>query len=236
MSNLLYKIKHILFGDPSERSGKLLKMMEIRHQEEMERKSLSNPHHFDGGKHIERNQKQISIRDGAAIRKILERSRVAKLFEQTSEMLDGLSPKEFEAFVCNRFRELNYQVHQTPYSNDGGLDAIMIKDEARFSLECKKYQTSNSVGRPDIQKFHSAMLNHNCSIGFFVTTSRFTHTARAYAADKNIKLIDFATIHEFLNLGDLSAIDGTIDLLCPRCGKEHKILIDCTLVGSSKCS
>jgi len=43
-------------------------------------------------------------------------------------------------------------------------------------VECKRY-TSPKVGRPDIQKFHSTMIDLNAVEGFYITTGKFTKQA-----------------------------------------------------------
>ena len=88
------------------------------------------------------------------------------------------------------FERLKYSVRQTPYSNDVGLDAIITKDGDKFLVECKRYSESNKSGRPEIQKFHSAIVNDRAKGGFFVTTGNFSTSARKYAAKHNIELVD----------------------------------------------
>lgn len=61
-------------------------------------------------------------------------------------------------------------------------------DEVKF-VEVKRY-TKESIGRPYIQKLHSAIIDGDAVGGYFVTLSNFNKNARQYAANKNIELID----------------------------------------------
>jgi HJR/Mrr/RecB family endonuclease len=54
-----------------------------------------------------------------------------------------MTPMQFESTICELFRKLGYRVTQTPFSNDGGKDAIAYKDGETFLIECKQYESTN---------------------------------------------------------------------------------------------
>ncbi|PHF09569.1 restriction endonuclease [Bacillus wiedmannii] len=103
--------------------------------------------------------------------------------------LEIMDPREFEYFVADFFRSLGYKVQVTSGSNDGGKDIILYKGNEMKFVEVKRY-TKNSIGRPFIQKLHSAIVDADAVGGYFVTLSNFNQNARQYAANKNIELID----------------------------------------------
>ncbi|PDZ02661.1 restriction endonuclease [Bacillus cereus] len=107
----------------------------------------------------------------------------------TLSKLEIMDPREFEYFVADFFRTLGYTVQITSGSNDGGKDIILYKDNEMKFVEVKRY-TKNSIGRPFIQKLHSAIVDADAVGGYFVTLSHFNKNARKYAANKNIELID----------------------------------------------
>lgn len=107
----------------------------------------------------------------------------------TRKNLEVMDPREFEYFVADFFRTLGYTVQVTSGSNDGGKDIILYKGQEMKFVEVKRY-TKNSIGRPFIQKLHSAIVDANAVGGYFVTLSNFNKNARQYAANKNIELID----------------------------------------------
>lgn len=104
--------------------------------------------------------------------------------------LYGLSPREFETFVCSLYRRMGFDVQQTPFVNDFGRDAVASKDGKTYLIECKRYRPTRSVGRRDLQIFHSAIVDAGAERGFFVTTGKFKKTAREFVRMKDIDLID----------------------------------------------
>lgn len=101
----------------------------------------------------------------------------------------------FERRVAHLLKQAgHHEVEVTQQTGDGGIDILMYDrdtkddDRIRCGVECKDIE---SVGRPIIQKFHSAMdmLKTNCKYkrGYVVTTGHFTRAAEAYARDVNIK-------------------------------------------------
>ncbi|MGH1296444.1 restriction endonuclease [Bacillus pretiosus] len=107
----------------------------------------------------------------------------------TREYLKEMDPRKFEFLVADVFQSLGYKAKVTPGSNDGGKDIILHKGNEMKFVEVKRY-TKNSIGRPFIQKLHSAIVDADAVGGYFVTLSHFNKNARQYAANKNIELID----------------------------------------------
>ena len=70
----------------------------------------------------------------AKIKKEAKDLRAVQLRELTNKWLSKpnlylqMTPQRFEDAVAALFRELGYEVKQTPYSNDRGKDAIAWKD------------------------------------------------------------------------------------------------------------
>jgi hypothetical protein len=101
-----------------------------------------------------------------------EQLRLAPLMPNIEE-LRSLDPRDFENVIAGMFERMGFTVEQTPYVNDHGRDAILRRDGKLFLLECKKYGQATVVGRPDLQKFHSAIITDRAVSGFFVTTGGF---------------------------------------------------------------
>ncbi|OXT17198.1 hypothetical protein B9K06_12630 [Bacillus sp. OG2] len=99
-----------------------------------------------------------------------------------------MDPFEFEWFIKEMFELLGYHATVTKKTNDGGKDIILRKNDQRSLVECKRYNTPK-VTRPDIQKFHSAIIDYKATKGYFVTTGDFTKPAIEYCKDKKIELI-----------------------------------------------
>jgi HJR/Mrr/RecB family endonuclease len=107
----------------------------------------------------------------------------------TLEQLRLMDPHEFERFVKLLFEWMGYQAELTPRTGDGGKDIILQRNGEKSLVECKRYN-KHKVTRPDVQKFHSALMDCHATKGYYVTTGEFTQPARDYCADKPIDLID----------------------------------------------
>ncbi|MCU4989981.1 restriction endonuclease [Bacillus cereus] len=90
----------------------------------------------------------------------------------TRSNLEVMDPREFEYFVADVFRSLGYKVQVTSDSNDGGKDIIIHKGKEMKFVGVKRY-TKNSIGRPFIQKLHSAIVDTDAVGGYFGYTKSF---------------------------------------------------------------
>ncbi|NLG45851.1 restriction endonuclease [Gordonia sp. (in: high G+C Gram-positive bacteria)] len=72
----------------------------------------------------------------------------------------------------------------TRLSKDGGIDGVIDQDAlglSRIYVQAKRYGPDNIVGRPAIQGFVGALAGNQASQGVFITTSRYSADAIAYA-------------------------------------------------------
>lgn len=119
-----------------------------------------------------------------------ETRRLKDVLSKDLDYLYGLDPLVFETVVMDMYRNLGYQVTQTPYSNDHGKDGIAYKDGQKYLIECKRYEKTKKIGRPQLQKFFAAIIEEKAVKGFFVTTASYADTAYEYAKKSKIDLID----------------------------------------------
>ncbi|WP_436930835.1 restriction endonuclease [Halosimplex halobium] len=141
-------------------------------------------------------------------------------------VLDDLSGFEFEDLMEDVFRNLGYErVRQAAKTADEGRDILMeeVVDGRRRAVvvECKH---TESVGRPVVQKLHSAIATFEFDgpkRGMVVTTGRFTGPAEAYAADLRerddpypIELVDGTDLREIAEEVGLDLYNGRIEILC----------------------
>jgi HJR/Mrr/RecB family endonuclease len=164
--------------------------------------------------------RQRQINAAAAELKGQETARLHQSILLTLDELRRLTPQRFEDEIAMMFRRLGYQVEQTPYSNDMGRDAIMWKDNEKSLLECKKYDQYGLSGRPDLQKFHSAIISDSAKKGYFVTTGSFTKGAREFAAKERIAAIDgHMLVQVMLRSNPKGSTDDSYQSMCRECGK-----------------
>jgi restriction system protein len=83
-------------------------------------------------------------------------------------------------------------------TGDGGIDINMSKKGVNYAVEVKLYSPDNKVGRPLIQKLHSACITSNRH-GIFVTTSSYSQEAVQYARQVGIELINGQQLEKMIS-------------------------------------
>lgn len=149
-----------------------------------------------------------------------ERARYAtKRLEQRDGLL-SLSPHEFEAAVARLFSKRGFSARQTPRSGDGGWDVEVTGDlGARYLIECKQYAPERTVGRPVLQKLHSALVTEGARGALCVTTASFSSPAVEFAADTGIDLIDGSALGKLMLEAYGTPHELTARGLCRVCGE-----------------
>ncbi len=108
------------------------------------------------------------------------------------------SPGFFEKLVVELLVKMGYGGSQRDAARavgqrgDEGIDGVI--DEDRLGLDtiyvqAKKWSTSSTVGRPEIQKFVGALQGKKAKKGIFITTTSFTSDARQYVSDVGTKVV-----------------------------------------------
>jgi len=95
--------------------------------------------------------------------------------------IDLLEPREFEKLVKKILsaKYPNANIYLTPYVRDRGFDIVVHSYREKILVECKHYKTA-VVGRPVVQRLHSAMVIEGASRGIIVTTGTFSKEALDY--------------------------------------------------------
>lgn len=142
-------------------------------------------------------------------------------------LLDDLSGFEFEDVVVSLFRECGYEnVQKADVIADEGRDVLFEQvlrgTRVRFVGECKH---TDSVGRPVVQKLHSAVRTHETDHergGAVITSGEFTEPAQDYAKRVTEDPDDIRSIHLFdgerlRDMGKEAGMDlysGRIEIVC----------------------
>lgn len=130
----------------------------------------------------------------------------------SSELLDYVvnsTPGFFEKLVVALLVNMGYggsrreAARAVGQSGDEGIDGIIDEDRLGLDtiyIQAKKWKNSSLVGRPEIQKFVGALQGQRAKKGIFITTSRFTQSARDYAKniDTKVVLIDGQRLTELM--------------------------------------
>ena len=114
------------------------------------------------------------------------------------ESVKSVSPARFEELVLDLLKKMGYGVGQRlGGSGDGGIDGIITQDRLGFEkvyVQAKRW-TASLVGEPEIRNFSGSLDPHGATKGVFITTARFSETARQTAElakrnNKDIRLVD----------------------------------------------
>ena len=125
--------------------------------------------------------------------------------------LAGMDPCRFEE-LCAEILEKNRfgSVERRGGSNDGGIDLLVHDGRRTIAVECKHWPAT-PVGRPVLQKLHSAALTERAESGIVMTSGRFTDDARHHARhgmEFRIRLMGF---NEIAMLAERAGMRLTLD-------------------------
>jgi restriction system protein len=122
--------------------------------------------------------------------------------------LDGMNGFEFQIFVAHLFERLGYgEAEEINQVRDAGKDVVIRGPKGLVIIECK-HQPKGSVGRPVVQKLHSAILTSGAKKGYLVTTGRFSRAAFRYTQDLGtlIELVDSRILYDMANRAKIRVI------------------------------
>lgn len=148
-----------------------------------------------------------------------------KAYNEILDTIISKNPYEFEKLVVKLLQRMGYggEIKDsgmvTQKSNDGGIDGVIKEDVlglGRISIQAKRYDRKNSVGRKEIQSFVGALAGSQSNKGIFITTSYFTKEAIEYTANVNnsiVILIDGEKLAEYIyDYGLGMQVEETIEL------------------------
>jgi restriction system protein len=113
---------------------------------------------------------------------------------QASDVLDGISWREFEMLVGEGFRLQGYQVVEMGGGGaDGGVDLVLTRPGKnggeKFLVQCKQWRALK-VGVDVVRELYGVMAARGATGGFVVTSGRFTDDAISFASGRNLTLLD----------------------------------------------
>jgi len=131
--------------------------------------------------------------------------------------------RQFEAIVGEAFRQRGYRVHENAADGpDGGIDLVLLKDDARLYVQCKQWKQVK-VGVRSIREFYGVIVAGGAAGGFFVASGEYTEEAREFARKCRIELIDGAALVEMIGRSHApeqgrAVAPPAADRTCPACG------------------
>lgn len=112
--------------------------------------------------------------------------------ERENVYLEALDGSEFEKLCSRLLERLGFgRVENVQDVADEGRDLLIHSTQGLIIVECKHHPHS-SVGRPVVQKLHSAVISSNGNKGMLITTGTFSKEAVEHAKKLHptIELID----------------------------------------------
>jgi restriction system protein len=174
-----------------------------------------------------------------ALASFLRRRKRVALFKTASQAsgadaLQDMSWQEFEMLVGEGFKRRGYCVRETGGGGaDGGVDLVLTKGGEKFLVQCKQWKAFK-VGVSTVRELYGVMAADGATRGFVVTSGQFTADAQAFAAGRNIQLVDGPALAQLLRDGrglqpatsratepkrPHSVTESAVEPSCPRCSK-----------------
>ena len=149
---------------------------------------------FKNGKNITviANQSNTEDDDNKTPQEIIEGALQqvnSTLSDQVIGEIMKLSPAQFERLVVKLLLVMGYcngitdAGKVTKLAKDGGIDGIIKEDKFGFDniyIQAKQWALTQTVGRPEIQKFVGALAGQHAQKGLFITTAKYSADARDY--------------------------------------------------------
>jgi restriction system protein len=101
-----------------------------------------------------------------------------------------MTPREFEEFVCDHYRNQSYKVELTSYTNDYGVDAIAVKGKQKIAVQAKMYGSSTrKINRQMVMELHGAKDFFDCTKAVIVTDGKLLPDALQVANKLKIEVL-----------------------------------------------
>lgn len=118
--------------------------------------------------------------------------------EEEKYRLDNIeSGVEFEEYLCELFRKLEYDVKHNGKAGDQGADLILKKNNITYVVQAKFY--SSKLDNTPVQEVVGAIKYYEADYGVVITNSYFTTGALNLAKSNNIILIDGDRLNDIVN-------------------------------------
>ena len=116
---------------------------------------------------------------------------VRRRFAQVQNLAQmmALEPEELETWVGLLFTLRGYEVRNTRFSADHGIDLEVAGEGiARGVVQCKRYR--GTVGEPVVRELYGTHVHENAEYSWLATTGAISRRAREWAAGKPMDLWD----------------------------------------------
>ncbi len=110
----------------------------------------------------------------------------------------SLQGNDFQHFLADAFRLLDYEVEETGQSGDYGVDLIVKRLAKRIAIQAKGYASGNHVDNKAVQEAYSGKDIWHCHACAVITNSSYTRQAIEDAARLGCVMIDELTLRSLI--------------------------------------
>lgn len=129
---------------------------------------------------------------------------------QTITDVDRLNPNLFEATIGALYNKQGFEVYLTPYSNDKGVDVVVLKNGENYLIQAK--QTKSLVGNEAIQeictakKYYEDRFKEQFKL-MTITNNDYSSSATILAKSNDITLLNRVHLENLIANNDITIQD-----------------------------
>lgn len=129
---------------------------------------------------------------------------------QTIVDIDRLNPNLFEATIGALYNKQGFEVYLTPYSNDKGVDVVVLKNGENYLIQAK--QTKSLVGNEAIQeictakKYYEDRFKEQFKL-LTITNNDYSSSATILAKSNDITLLNRGHLENLIANNDITIQD-----------------------------
>lgn len=129
---------------------------------------------------------------------------------QTITDIDRLNPNLFEAIIAAIYKKQGFEVYLTPYSNDKGVDVVVLKGGENYLIQAK--QTRFLVGNEAIQEVYTAKKYYEGRFKelfdlIVITNNDYSSSAEILAKSNGIKLLRRRQLESLITANEITIFD-----------------------------
>jgi HJR/Mrr/RecB family endonuclease len=129
---------------------------------------------------------------------------------QTITDIDRLNPNLFEATIGALYNKQGFEVYLTPYSNDKGVDVVVLKNGENYLIQAK--QTKSLVGNEAIQEICTAKKYYEDKFKeqfklLTITNNDYSSSATILAKSNDITLLNRGHLENLIANNDITIQD-----------------------------
>ncbi|QDT42615.1 Restriction endonuclease [Gimesia alba] len=126
-----------------------------------------------------------------------------KILATRPDVLDGITPREFEKIIAEWFRYQGCDVTEQPQGPDSGFDCQVQNFRGRTAaVEVKKYKSSSQVSISVVRQLVGAMLLEDLSLGIIVSSAPFTRSALSFVENIGPEILLW-TLDDMIHINNL---------------------------------